>query len=299
MRAIPALLLVSLTLCIPAVQAQNDVEGSKDYPLFSRMPNFFIYYYEEKEFDQAIFNVEVKGKQAEFKPLSVEGKKYVIGYLLKEGTRPIPSRLQVIRNYLNAAKRAGGTVMLDGTKFQDWTNAEDGGMLAMEAITVKFGKTGGEIWVGLTFDNAYLDPDVAYVLTIIEKEEMRQDVVASDEMLRILNSLGRIALYINFDTGRSEVKSESTPVIDEIETLLKSNPDLKISVEGHTDNVGNAAANKKLSEARAQSVMKLLVARGINQSRLSAKGFGQEKPLDDNSTEEGRARNRRVELVKQ
>ncbi len=294
-------LLLFLILCFfpLTLVAQEDIEGSKDYPLFSRMPNFFIYYYDDKEFDQAIFNVEVKGKQAEFKPLSVEGKKYVIGYLLKEGTRPIPSRLQIIRNYVNAAKRAGGTVMLDGTKLQNWTNVEDGGMLAMEEITLKFGKTGGEIWVGLTFDNAYLNPDVAYVLTIVEKEEMRQDIVASDEMLRILNSLGRIALYINFDTGKSEVKSESMPVIDEIETLLKSNSDLKISIEGHTDNVGNAAANKKLSEARAQSVMKLLVTRGIDQSRLSAKGLGQEKPLDDNSTEEGRARNRRVELVKQ
>ena len=79
---------------------------------------------------------------------------------------------------------------------------------------------------------------------------------------------------------------------------MKSNPGLKLSVEGHTDNAGDPASNKKLSEARAKSVTAAIVASGIEAARLSAAGFGQDKPVADNRTEEGRAKNRRVELVK-
>jgi len=80
--------------------------------------------------------------------------------------------------------------------------------------------------------------------------------------------------------------------------MMNSNPDLKIGVEGHTDNVGTPASNKTLSEARAKSVVSAIVAQGIAADRLSPVGFGQDKPITDNNTEEGRAQNRRVELVK-
>ena len=73
---------------------------------------------------------------------------------------------------------------------------------------------------------------------------------------------------------------------------------LKISIEGHTDNVGDAVSNKKLSDSRAKSVMDALIARGIDKTRMSAKGWGQEKPVADNRTEDGKAKNRRVEIVK-
>jgi outer membrane protein OmpA-like peptidoglycan-associated protein len=79
---------------------------------------------------------------------------------------------------------------------------------------------------------------------------------------------------------------------------MKNSPDLKLSVEGHTDNVGNPKANKTLSEARAKSVIAEIVKQGIDATRLSAAGFGQDKPIADNKTEEGKAKNRRVELVK-
>ena len=88
------------------------------------------------------------------------------------------------------------------------------------------------------------------------------------------------------------------PIIDQIVQMMNSNPDLKIGVEGHTDNVGTPASNKTLSEARAKSVVSAIVAQGIAADRLSPVGFGQDKPIADNNTEEGRAQNRRVELVK-
>ncbi len=79
---------------------------------------------------------------------------------------------------------------------------------------------------------------------------------------------------------------------------MKDNPDLKIGVEGHTDNVGDPKKNKILSEDRAKAVVSAIVKQVIDASRLSASGFGHEKPIADNATDEGRAKNRRVELVK-
>jgi outer membrane protein OmpA-like peptidoglycan-associated protein len=80
--------------------------------------------------------------------------------------------------------------------------------------------------------------------------------------------------------------------------MMKSNPDLKIGVEGHTDNVGTPASNKTLSEERAKSVVSEIVGQGISSDRLSPSGFGQDKPIADNNTDEGKAKNRRVELVR-
>jgi OOP family OmpA-OmpF porin len=128
-------------------------------------------------------------------------------------------------------------------------------------------------------------------------EEMKQEVTSAD-ILTALNTDGHIALYINFDTGKSEIKSESQVIIDQISEMLKTNPTLKISIEGHTDNVGVATANQLLSENRAKSVMNALILKGNNKSLLTAKGWGTTKPISDNTTEEGRFQNRRVEIVK-
>lgn len=117
-------------------------------------------------------------------------------------------------------------------------------------------------------------------------------------MVDELNKSGFVALYINFETGKADIKPESQTIVDQVADMLKSNDSLNVSIEGHTDNVGTAAFNKTLSENRAKSVMDAIIARGIEKSRLSAKGWGQEKPIGDNKTEEGRAKNRRVEIVK-
>lgn len=110
---------------------------------------------------------------------------------------------------------------------------------------------------------------------------------------------GKIITYaITFDIGKANIKLESMTEINRIAQLMKDNGDLKFEVQGHTDNTGTVAGNQKLSEQRAQAIVNKLVEMGIAANRLSAKGMGQSAPLADNSTDEGRAKNRRVEFVK-
>ncbi len=113
-------------------------------------------------------------------------------------------------------------------------------------------------------------------------------------------SEGKFITYgITFDVGKSTIKPESMGEINRIVQLMDENPTLKFSVEGHTDSTGNAASNQTLSEARSKAIVDKLVEMGIAADRLTASGKGQNNPIADNSTDEGRAKNRRVEFVKQ
>jgi OmpA-OmpF porin, OOP family len=274
---IAALILVSPSALV-RVQAQES--EYKDTPWFSGMPNFTIYDSEDKEFDSYNF---FNGKNC----TTVEGKKFKRIYSLKEDAQK-SSVIQIMRNYSNAIKSMGGTVIYEGAP-QNAECAENNGI---NMVTGKAVKDGNEMWVEV----ASLGGD-DYYMTIIIKELMKQDVTASD-MFKAISRDGHISLYINFDTGKSIIRDESKPIVEQIVQMMKSNPDLKIGVEGHTDNVGTPASNKTLSEARAKSVVSAIVSQGIAADRLSPAGFGQDKPIADNGTEEGRAKNRRVELVK-
>jgi OOP family OmpA-OmpF porin len=100
-----------------------------------------------------------------------------------------------------------------------------------------------------------------------------------------------------FDFDSAEIKSDAHPMLDEAVVILKKNPSIKVEVDGHTDNVGPAEYNMKLSERRANSVMKYFVDNGVKAERLTVKGFGLTKPAVGNDTKEDRAKNRRVELT--
>jgi len=126
---------------------------------------------------------------------------------------------------------------------------------------------------------------------------MKQEIEAN-EMFEAISKDGFIALYINFETGKSDIKPESQGIVDQIAEMLKQNPTLKVSIEGHTDNVGSDKSNQTLSENRAKSVMNGLIAKDIDKSRLTSKGYGASKPIAENKTDDGKAKNRRVEIVK-
>ena len=252
-----------------------DVKGSQDHPLLTRMPNFSITKYEVKEFDQFKFKNE-QGKEA-----SIEGKKYQFVYKLNEGS-PVPSYLQILRNFQRAIEKVGGKKL-----YEDSIN-----------IFLKLEKDGTATWIHvIAFGSG-----THYGLDIIEEEQMKQDVVAdAAAMAKDIGSSGSVAVYgVYFDTNRTEVKPESEPAIKEIAALIQQNPSLKLYIVGHTDNVGSLEANMDLSKRRAESVISYLAANyQVNASRLKGLGAGPLAPVASNKTDEGKAKNRRVELVEQ
>ncbi|HSE91335.1 MAG TPA: OmpA family protein, partial [Candidatus Binatia bacterium] len=102
---------------------------------------------------------------------------------------------------------------------------------------------------------------------------------------------------LNFETGSTQLTPESVPTVDSLVVILKAYPAVAVRLEGHTDSTGDAAANKKLSLDRAIVVKEIMIKGGIPEGRIGTDGYGQEKPIVPNETEEGRAKNRRTELV--
>jgi len=135
---------------------------------------------------------------------------------------------------------------------------------------------------------------------VVELEGFQQTIKAPTavQMKKDIDANGKAILNINFDTDKSNLKPDGQLVVDEILTLLKNDTNLKIAIEGHTDNAGPADRNKKLSSERANTILKFLTSKGIAPSRLTATGFGAERPLVANDSEANMAKNRRVELVK-
>ncbi|MBV5316703.1 MAG: OmpA family protein [Desulfobulbaceae bacterium] len=302
MRRILVLAVMFITLYGGASAWAADKEGCKDHPLFSRMANFDLYGCAKTEFDAVAFpKPELKEWVNPEDYINVEGKIFTVSYKLKEGATPASS-LQVIRNFQNAVKKAGGTVLgdYDGNLFPSLPRTAEkylaeapGGIQFDRYTTMTLTKGGSEFWIYLCASESYQD----YMLLMVEKEEMKQDVSVG-ELERQLNKDGFLTFYIQFDTGKSDIKPESQSSVEQIATLLKSLPALKVNIEGHTDNVGIPESNKKLSEDRAKAVVAAVTAQGIAADRMTAVGQGQDKPVADNRKEEGRALNRRVEVIK-
>ena len=276
----PRLLLLATALLVPvAAFAENepDEEGCKDHPQIPRFPGFIISSCTTNDFAANEFQV------GDDKYEKKEGRFWDIGYQLKEGAKQ-PSSLEIARNYENAVKKLGGKKLFQAV--------DSGGGVA--SYKMPLGKS--ERWFQIDMANS----STALSFKIVELKEMDQKVeLSASEMLDALNKDGFLALYgILFDTGKDTIKPESEPLLGEIVTLLKDNAALRLSVEGHTDNVGQAKANQALSQKRAEAVKKYLAGKGVDGKRLETKGWGDTKPVADNRTDDGKAKNRRVELVK-
>lgn len=269
-----------LTLTTHSLFAQ-DAENCKDHPLVNRMPGFYLYKCEES-FNEA--DIVVSAEKTEH----LEGTVYNYEYYINEGAA-MPSRFQVLKNYENAIVQNGGEKLY--LKSKDAGEGTVGATFRM--------KSGDHVyWLTFTYFNGGEAQCDGYHMTIVKVEGMKQEITAN-EMFEKVNAGNALTLYINFETGKSTIKSESQTIVDELYMMLNNNPSLKITIEGHTDNVGNAASNKTLSEQRAASVKSALVSKGIAADRIKTAGYGQDKPVADNSTEEGKAKNRRVEIRKQ
>ncbi len=262
-----------------AAFGQSDSPGCRDHPMFTRMDNFFIARCREEKFGQFEFR-DARGKK-----LVVEGRVLRIDYNIKEGFTA-PSGLQVIRNYENAIIKIGGVKLFQEDQYEIWLKLERDGKTFWAYVDSWHGGGKGE----------------TYGLTIVEQQTMAQEVVAeAKSLMSDLQAKGHASIYgIYFDFDSADIKPESEPAIREIAKLLRENEELKLYVVGHTDNVGSLDYNMKLSKARADAVTARLVAEHkIPPARLAAFGVGSLAPVASNRTDEGRAKNRRVELVEQ
>jgi outer membrane protein OmpA-like peptidoglycan-associated protein len=190
------------------------------------------------------------------------------------------SPLELGRNTEAALKNAGFNILYTdvyagGARF--WMTAQKGGL-----------------WVKL-----HVVSD-AYGLTVVKEKQMEQAMTANaDGWAQQINQSGRVSLYgINFDTGKSTIRPDSEAALNEVVKLLQGNPSWAMMVAGHTDNVGTRATNLALSRQRAQSVISWLSAHSVEEARLVPAGFGDTRPIAENNDEEGRQKNRRVDLVK-
>jgi outer membrane protein OmpA-like peptidoglycan-associated protein len=151
-----------------------------------------------------------------------------------------------------------------------------------------------QVWVQILS----LNNGKEYEIVEIEGRERETNLTVTDMKTR-LDSLGAVDVYINFDINRYNIRPESEAVIMEVAKLMIEFPDLNLLIEGHTDNTGLRERNIQLSKSRAEAVKKAITNFNIDESRLTAMGFGPDKPIADNSTEAGRSKNRRVVLVRQ
>ncbi len=272
------LILAAVSVLLCNISFPQDFEGCKDPTMFpTRMPNYQISEC-KSNFDALEFRLAAGGT----KTITKEGTRTLARYDFNaESGKAKPSALQILRNYEAAANKIGATTM--------FLNSNEA------TATFKMVKNGIDAaWISIHCGD---DDNGFYEVNIIELEAMKQDITAND-IFTALNTEGRISLYINFETNKSVIKPESEEIINQVADMLKSNTTLKVNVEGHTDNVGIAANNKILSEKRAKAVVAALIIKGIDKSRLSSKGWGMEKPVADSATDEGKAKNRRVEIVK-
>jgi OmpA-OmpF porin, OOP family len=256
-------------------QTAQDAKNCKDHPMISRMPEFHITECKNLDYDSYRFYGSDK------KPVIIEGHKYYFQYNLNTGSKE-PGELKIRRNIQDALKKIGGKVLFD-----DNFN---------KSSTILVEKDGKETWVEVrSYNNMYR-------LSIIEREIMKQEITANAEAMgNDINSTGHVSVYgIFFDSGKSEIKPESDSALVQISKLLMSNKSLNLYVVGHTDNVGAIDANMKLSKDRSDAVVNALVTKyGITATRLKSYGVASLVPVASNDTEEGKAKNRRVELVKQ
>lgn len=253
----------------------EDAEGCKDSPLFTRMPGSELNGCDKKDFDEVELTVAVK--DGAFVSRKFEGQIQTLQYTVPEGK----SELQILRNYEAAFRKAG----FESKLLEDESTAK----------TLTAHRTGkDELWLEMKVAGG------ALYTTIVRPKAMEQEVSAdASALLDELNKSGHVAVYgINFATGKAEITPESDKVLGQVRQLLQDNAELKLRIEGHTDNQGARKANLELSKKRAAAVKAWLAAHGVDAGRLTTDGFGDARPLAENSTDEGRAKNRRVELVK-
>ena len=229
----------------------------------------------------------------------VEGKLTMFGY----GAPPGRSTLEVFRNYEAALKEAGFTPLYTckGEQCGDQVGMKGLGYLPngddARYLAAKLTRSEGDVYVALHVQTL----ETRFVVVELKPMDAGLVTISADALTKDIGSVGHVAVYdLLFDTGKADLKPESGAALKEIARMLETTPGLTVHVVGHTDNVGAVALNLDLSKRRAQAVVTALTTtHKVAAARLRADGVGPLAPVASNDTEAGRAKNRRVELVKQ
>ncbi len=265
--------LAVLLLSSLAARAE-DAEGCKDPKVLQRYPGSAINSCDKKEYDELDLPMSFTKDEGSVRK-TVGGQVERYSYTIPENV----SELQIARNIENALEKQGFKILV-GRK----VGAACCEVTAQLKDLVLSANVGGG----------------ATDLILVKLKEMEQKIEAdASGMLDELNKSGHVAVYgINFETGKAGITEDSGKVLEQVQKLLADNADLKLRIEGHTDDAGKAKANLDLSKKRAAAVKEWLVKHGVEAARLTTEGYGSSKPVGDNKTDEGKAKNRRVELVK-
>ncbi|AZQ62024.1 OmpA family protein [Flammeovirga pectinis] len=245
-------------------------QGVTSNPLILKLSGYDLIYSESK-FD----DIEFPMSEVDIIPLSGE-KIFATFKYGKDNSYKHPNSTQIIQTYFDKVKSLRGKPLYKGDNY---------GSFQVKSNAKKF-------WCVIeTHENGE-----SYTVTIIEQEKI-QEAETAQEMLELLKEKGTVDLYFQFATGSATLSKASYQTVNELAILLKKYaPKLKLSIEGHTDNIGSSTANKKLSLQRAVAVKKQLVIKGVDTNRLETIGWGSERPIAPNDDEKGRLRNRRVSI---
>jgi outer membrane protein OmpA-like peptidoglycan-associated protein len=320
-----ALLIALGCMALMAIGAQADeVAGSKDHPLVGRYKDASIVYYKASDFDELVFLkaphdygalLERNATDDRSGPewLKLQGRATEVRYEVPAGR----SSLEVFTNYDLALKGKGfETVFRCADKACFTGSVNDLYLLEQQldptnGVSTAYSGHARYLLAKLDRPEGYVYTSVfageengqtVVFLRVLEAKSMETDrivAVKAQEMKSDLETTGRINLYgIQFDFDQATIKPESKPTLDEIAKLLAEKPDLRLDIVGHTDGQGTEAYNLDLSNRRAANVVAALVGTyAIDQERLSSRGAGMSQPIAPNNNEEGRAKNRRVELI--
>lgn len=326
MKTILTLLTAIIVSTLSYAQRATDIENSKDHPLISRFEGAIIEFYKETKFGTYKIPLDENGKLNYDKPMVLKGKVTRIQYSIPIDNNPE----YVLHNYSEACNGASFTILTAlaneqlgvGERSQDWKSRYYGSGDAYFYNALNNGKYGMHHGIpNWKANQAYLVANAAkgdkliyfaiYVIDhdsftliiqdVIEVSAPKTGMVTAEKLSKGIAANGHIAMYgIHFNIGNSEIKTESDASLKLIADYLKSVPDTKFYIVGHTDNTGLLAENMKLSESRAKSVKNKLIADyAINPSQLVSYGVSSLAPVASNQTDEGKAKNRRVEIVEQ
>jgi OmpA-OmpF porin, OOP family len=299
-----------ISLAGQATPRSQDIDNAHDHPAVARYPGAVIEGFDHKQFEQAQLILskpyERNSHYTADKVLPVEGAVTYIHYAVD----PTVSALQLFRNHQSSLRRSGfkelfvcerPCIKSNLGSLQDLLGARSLYLNGHEDIQYVAAQR-GDTYVSLVVNSMGSSTDAW--LFVIDKQALddgRMGITGDSPMAKTLAAQGKVDVYgFLFDTGKASLKKGSDTTLAELAQVLKDNPMLSIELVGHTDNVGTPGDNQQLSRDRAAAVGEALKTRhGIEARRLSVSGRGDTQPVAVNGSEDGRARNRRVEIIAQ